>query len=91
VVTAVNMSKAQARALGITSAGDAAAPTGPPPTRTRPSRGGERRVRAVAVWRHRCYDCGEELVGEAASVRHLADNHHLRYELVLSATPAGAP
>jgi hypothetical protein len=77
------MTKAQARVLGITPPGDTAVPAGPPPTRTRPRRGGERRVRAVAVWRHRCYDCGEEVVGETASVRHLADNHHLRYELVL--------
>jgi hypothetical protein len=78
-MTAVRMSPARARALGITPA-DAPAPPRPTPSRSRRKPGGARRDRAVSV----CHTCGVQLDGEAAATRHAEANRgHCRYDLPL--------
>jgi hypothetical protein len=80
----IHLTAAQYRALGI-PAGAAAQP-GPAPA---PDRG----ARPAAAGRppapvYVCRDCAVTLVGQAATVRHLDDKKHARFELVLELEPS---
>ena len=77
-MTAVKLTKAQARALGIAPSTDVAAPAGQPPARSR-RKPAARRDRSVAD----CVDCDARLIGEAAQRRHTDDTGHCRQQLVL--------
>ena len=67
-MTAVHVTAAQAKKLGIT-------PTEPAPS-VRP-----RRRRARSPYATVCHDCGETFTTQASETRHLDDTRHCRYQL----------
>jgi hypothetical protein len=73
---AARISQAEARALGLSAPENSG--------RSRKSKPVRKRKR---TYHTRCVSCGMEFTTEASEERHLADNHHARYENVIERNP----